>query len=236
LGLIYQAFADTTFKLLYGTAFRAPNTFESYYACCHSFDPWIGNPNLKPEQIETYEFVFEQRINPYLNLRISPFYNRLTDLLQLTRVAGVKQFVNGGNAESHGLETRLSGRFHEWEGRLSHSYQSGRLAGTAGAPPNVPTHMVKLNLSAPLWEDRVFAGLELQYVSRRTTMAGGQADGYVLTNLTLFSRRWLPGLELTGGLYNVFDERYSDPASPPLLPDTIQQDGRNLRLKLTYEF
>jgi iron complex outermembrane receptor protein len=236
LGLIYQPFDGTTLKLLYGTAFRAPNTFESYYACCHAFTPWIGNPNLKPEQIETFEFVWEQRINQYLNLRFSPFHNRLTDLLELRAFPGYKQFVNGGNAESHGLETQISGRFRDWEGRLSYTYQSGRLSETSGSPANVPSHMVKLNVSAPLWTDRVFAGLELQYVSRRATVGGSHADGYVVTNLTVFSRRWLPGLELTGGVYNLFDEHYSDPASPPLLPDVIPQDGRSLRMKLTYEF
>ena len=236
LGLIYEPTAGTTLKLLYGTAFRAPNAFESVYTCCQGSTPWIGNPSLKPEQIETYEIVWEQRLNEYFDLRVSPYYNRLTDLINLNRSnAGVRQFHNQGNAEAHGLETQLKGRFEQFEGRLSHTYQQSRIDGV-GTAPNAPLHMIKLNLSAPLWREKLFAGLEVQYISSRATNDGARADGYTVTNLTLLSRRWLPGLELTGGLYNLFNQRYVDPASPPLVPDVIPQDGRNLRLLVSYEF
>ncbi|KJV05865.1 TonB-dependent receptor plug domain-containing protein [Methylocucumis oryzae] len=57
LGLIYQPTSSTTLKLLYGRAFRSPNAFESSYTCCQSSVPWIGNANLQPEKIETFEVV-----------------------------------------------------------------------------------------------------------------------------------------------------------------------------------
>lgn len=236
LGLIYQPLDGSTLKLLYGTAFRAPNAFESIYTCCAGSTPWIGNSNLKPEQIETYEIVWEQRLNQNFDLRISPYYNRLTDLINLTRsAAGVRQFQNMGNAEAHGLETQLKGRYENFEGRLSHTYQQSRIDGYA-TPPNAPRHMIKLNLSAPLWRDKLFAGLEVQYVSSRATTIGNRVSNYSIANLTLLSRRWLPGVELSGGLYNLFNERYLDPASPPLSPDAVSQDGRNFRLRMSCEF
>lgn len=236
LGLIYEPFNGTTLKFLYGTAFRAPNAFETVYTCCAGSTPWIGNPGLKPEEIETYEIVLEQRLNPYFDLRVSPYYNRLTNLISLTRSAGgVRQFQNQGNAEAHGLETQVKGRYENFEGRLSHTYQQSRIGGY-DAPPNAPQHMIKLNLSAPLWQDKLFAGLEVQYVSSRATTVGNRVPNYSVTNLTLLSRRWLPGLELVGGLYNLFNERYTDPASPPLSPDVISQDGRNFRIRMNYEF
>ncbi len=237
LGLIYEPLNGTTLKLLYGTAFRAPNAFESVYTCCEGSTPWIGNSSLKPEQIETYEIVLEQRINQYFDLRVSPYYNRLTNLINLTvSPCGLRQFQNQGNAEAHGLETQLKGHYENFEGRLSHTFQQSRIGGY-DTPPNAPQHMLKLNLSAPLWQDKLFAGLEVQYVSSRaTTTIGNRVPNYSNTNLTLLSRRLLPGLELTGGLYNLFNEHYVDPASPPLLPDAISQDGRNLRIRLSYEF
>jgi len=236
LGLIYEPLDGTTLKLLYGTAFRAPNAFESVYTCCAGSTPWIGNASLKPEAIESYEIVWEQRLTEHFDLRVSPYYNRLTNLINLTvSEIGVRQFQNQGNAEAHGVETQLKGRYENFEGRFSHTYQQSRIAGF-DSPPNAAQHMLKLNLSAPLWRDKLFAGLEVQYVSPRATTIGNRVSNYSITNLTLSSRRWLPGVELTGGLYNLFNEQYVDPASPPISADVISQDGRNFRIRMSYEF
>lgn len=231
LGLIFEPWSNTTWKFLYGTAFRAPNAFESSYTCCAG--DWIGNSNLKPEEIESYEIVWEQRLNPFLDLRVSPYYNRLSKLITL--ITGPKRFINGGNAEAHGVETLLRGRYEDIEGYVSYTYQQSRIGDTNPAV-NSPSHMVKFNLSAPVWSDKLFGAVEFQYVSQRSTIAIKNAAPYNRTNLVLSSRKWLPGVELTGGIYNLFDQRYDDPASPPLSPDLIPQDGRNLRIRLSYEF
>lgn len=236
LGLVYRPWRATTLKLLYGTAFRAPNTFETAYTCCAGSTPWIGNSGLKPERIETYELVLEQSLNTLFDLRFNAYYQELRDLIGLTvSSAGVRQFHNLGAAEIHGLEAQAVGHYGELEGRLSYSYQQAR-QGDRTFPPNVPMHMVKFNVSAPLWHENLYGGLEVQYVSRRNALGGGLTDGYTVTNLTLLSRKLIPGLEITGGLYNLFDQSYADPASPPLLPDAVVQDRRNLRLRLSYEF
>lgn len=244
LGLIYQPWKDTTLKLLYGTAFRAPNAFESMYTCCEN--TWVGNTALKPEQIETYEFVVEQRLNRYLDLRLSPFYNRLADVITVTgsgTLDSPQQFRNTGNAEAHGLETQLLGHYKDIESRVSYTYQQSRSLSQEPAA-NAPSHMAKLNLSAPLWADKLFAGLEVRYVSRRNTGVSDWSGSYTVTNLTLTAQRWVKGLELTGGVYNLFGERYTDPASPNQAPvtspsslsATIPQDGRNFRIRLSYDF
>jgi iron complex outermembrane receptor protein len=240
LGLIYQPWGDTTLKFLYGTAFRAPNAFESVYTCCAG--AWVGNPSLKPEQIETYEIVLEQRLNQYLDLRISPFYNRLKNLIAFTS-APIQQFQNTGNAEAHGLETQLQGHFKDIEARLSYTYQQSRSVDRDPAP-NSPANMIKLNVTAPLWSEKLFAGVEIQYVSRRATVGNDWANHYTLTNLTLTSRHLFRGVELSGGIYNLFDEGYADPASPNQAPvtslnslaTTIPQNGRNFRIRLSYDF
>lgn len=232
LGLIYEPVSGTTLKLLYGTAFRAPNTYESSYACCQG--TVVGNASLKPEQIETFEFVLEQRLDEHFDLRVSPYHNVLTDHIEQKESDGFFQFGNFGSAKAHGVETQLQGHFENIEGRLSHTYQQSR-SGNA-ASPNAPSNMVKLNLSAPLWAEKLFAGLEVQYVSQRTTVAGQRADSYTVTNLTLLTRHWLQGVELTGGIYNLFDQRYVDPASSPLKADIVSQDGLNMRLRMSVEF
>lgn len=44
------------------------------------------------------------------------------------------------------------------------------------------------------------------------------------------------GLELSGSAYNLFDTKYSDPGGDEHKQDSIEQDGRTFRVKLTYRF
>jgi iron complex outermembrane receptor protein len=89
--------------------------------------------------------------------------------------------------------------------------------------------------------EKVFAGIEERYTSRRRTLAGNYAQGFFITNLTLFSRNIMNRLEASASIYNLFDKKYADPGSeapnpPYAVLDTIRQDGRSYRLKITYLF
>jgi outer membrane receptor protein involved in Fe transport len=79
LALIYKPWDDTSFKFLYGTSFRAPNANELYYT-----DPFsIGNPNLKPERIKTYEGIIEFQPDRTLRLTAVGFHYEINNLIQL---------------------------------------------------------------------------------------------------------------------------------------------------------
>ena len=108
---------------------------------------------------------------------------------------------------------------------------------------------MKLNLSVPLWREKIFAGAEFQYTSSRDsfhnttdvngqplTVAGQTASGFAIINLTLFSRDLVKNLEFSASVYNLLDKQYSDPASHFHKQDLIPQNGRSFRLKLTYRF
>ena len=62
------------------------------------------------------------------------------------------------------------------------------------------------------------------------------ADAFAIGNLTLFSKEIVKGLEASGSIYNLLDTKYSAPGAGGHLQDTISQDGRSFRLKLTYKF
>ena len=75
LALIYNPFEKTTFKLIYGSAFRPPNDFELYYG---DGITQKGNPDLKPETITTYEMscsgTIHRQILAYFNIRLLQRY------------------------------------------------------------------------------------------------------------------------------------------------------------------
>jgi len=94
----------------------------------------------------------------------------------------------------------------------------------------------KLNLSLPLYRDKVFASFDLEYKSSARTLLGRRASDYVVGNFTIFAHELVKNLELSGTIYNLWDARYGHPGAEDHLQDVIQQDGRSFRIKLTYKF
>ena len=56
----------------------------------------------------------------------------------------------------------------------------------------------------------------------------------MVSNLYLSTGALAPGLELSLGIYNLLDKRYSQPAAAINWQDALQQDGRSVLVKLSY--
>jgi outer membrane receptor for ferrienterochelin and colicins len=236
LALIYKPWEKTILKLLYGTAFRAPNVFEQYYA--DNGATAKPNPDLQPEKIRTYELVYEQYLGEHFRSSLSGFYYRIDNLItQQTDTDGLLIYRNAGNIEAKGMEAEIEGKWTDGlQGRVSYVLQEAKDQETGDELTNSPRHLAKLNLSAPLIRKKVFAGAELQYTGSRKTLAGRNEGGFVIANLTLFSQNLLKGLELSANVYNLLDGRYGDPGAGEHLQDIIGQDGRTFRVKFMYQF
>ena len=131
------------------------------------------------------------------------------------------------------VETKLSNGLN---GRLGYTLQHPQKRLTKQTLINSPKHLGKLNLSVPLIRRTVFAGMELQYTSPRRTLDGSDLKSVWLSKLTFFGQRPVSGLDLSLSIYHLFDRKYSDPAADEHRQNAIEQNGRNLRLKLTYRF
>lgn len=59
---------------------------------------------------------------------------------------------------------------------------------------------------------------------------------FFVTNIALYSRNIFKTLEVSGGVFNAFDMKYDDPVGEEHEQDTIEQDGRTFRIKITYAF
>jgi iron complex outermembrane receptor protein len=244
LGLVWRWRADTTLKALYGTAFRPPNVFELYY---RSDDIYLPNPKLKPERINSREVVLVHSLGDGARLGATLFHNHIRDLIDYVPHSGADglmgtpddllRFENAGTAATTGLELSHE-RALPAGGRLRASYTGQRSQDETGhAPENSPRHLAKLNWRQPLLADRLTAGLEIQSLSARRGALGNRVGGATLTNLTLASRRLLPGSELALTIFNLFDRRIADPAAHFHAPlDRIRQDGREWRLQLVIPF
>ncbi len=173
-GLIYT-WRDTTAKLLYGRAFRAPNPFEQFYV---GDGVSKANPDLKPEIINTYELVLEQYIGRHLRGSASAYYYEIDKLISqvLDPSDGLLVYRNGDKINAKGLELTLEGKLPSgWDGRLSYAIQEARDSASDRLLTNSPQHLVKGNLIIPLYSDKVFASLETRYMSSRLTLTGDKA-------------------------------------------------------------
>jgi outer membrane receptor for ferrienterochelin and colicins len=239
LGLIYNPWKATTLKLLYGTAFRAPTQFE-----IHSLLAGLTfNENLRPEQLETTEFIVEHYFNEHLRGEFNLFHTKVDHIIAQVPVSNdLSQNQNVDNVSSNGLELQLEDSWSNgFQARLSYSWQDTEYVSKDTRLPNSPEHMVKLNLIAPLWKDKVFLGFENRYMSGRKVQPKidgtlGKVGDNVISNLTIFTRNWVKGLELSAGAYNLFDESYFDPGSTDHTQIGIQQDGLTFRTKASLNF
>jgi iron complex outermembrane receptor protein len=237
LAAIYDLFADTTFKLIYGTAFRAPNVYELYYQ-----DGGVTQKpslHLEPETITTYEAVVEQQFNRALRGTVTGFYYVMNDLIDqyLDPNDGLLVFRNLEEVEARGVEVALEGRWDAgWRSRISYTYADARDAATDATLVDSPQHLAKFNLIVPLVREQLFAGGEVLYDSPSQTLGGAHADDFVLTNLTLTYVSRSQRLEVSAGIYNLLDTDYAYPGFGEHVQDALEQDGRALRVKLTYRF
>jgi len=236
LALIYSPRERSAVKLLYGSAFRAPNVYEVYYQSIPSM--MVSNPDLKPEKIKTYELVYEQYVGDHFRATAAGYYYKITDLINQTADAmGNSVFMNLEEVVARGFELELENKWANGvDGRTSYTVQRAEDRLTGGPLTNSPEQLAKLNLIVPIIQEKVFAGIEEQYISRRKTVAGNYAPEFFITNLTLFSPQVLDRFDLSASVYNLFDKQSGDPVSTDFVQDTILQDGRVYRLKLTYAF
>ncbi len=235
-GLIYNPLDGTTLKFLYGEAFRAPNTYELYYNDGNIAQQ--ANPDLDPETIRTYEIVLEQYIRNF-RFTVSGFYYDMKNLItQVTDpVSGLLVFRNAGDVTGKGFELELEGKWaKEVTGRVSYSFTETEDKETGTSLTNSPKHLVKLNTSFPLIRDKLSTGIEVQYTGPRKTLNGSDAGGFLVANLTFNSGKLFNDMVVSASVYNLFDQKYSDPVSKDIMQNAIEQDGRTFRLKFTYRF
>lgn len=235
--VIWTPLPGTGLKLLYGEAFRAPNAYEQHYN--------DGNVttkaarDLRPETITTLEVVWEQQIRDKLRGTMSVYKNRISDLLALTTdpADGLLVFANEGDAEARGVEVELE---NQWQNGISatvnYTHQRAEDSATGARLVNYAENMAKLNLMAPLFDERVHLALEGQYESGRLTLDGDETDGRLLVNLSMNVGTWFEQLSATVTAYNLFDEDYAEPASEEHQQNVIEQDGRTVQVRLEFTF
>ncbi|HEX7676974.1 MAG TPA: TonB-dependent receptor, partial [Thermoanaerobaculia bacterium] len=223
LAVVFNASPSSTFKVLYGEAYRAPDVYELQL---------YGN-SLKPENVRTAEVVFEKRINPSLAMFASLYSNKAEGLIEIATAGdGSFQYQNDpAPLRATGAEVELdyrspSGMWAYGSWSFAHTVDKDR----ADLVTNAPRHLVKLGVSTNPF-GRVHGGLDLNYETSRATLDGTSTAPFLVVNATssfALTKHLRAGLTVR----NLFDRRYFNPVGSEFRAASMLQDGRTLEVML----
>jgi len=237
--LVWDASLDWTAKLLYGSAFRAPAFTELYSIN----NPVVrGNPDLKPETINTWEAAFAWQARADLDVNLSLFQYRMKDIIrQVAQGVSAKVYENAGSQRGHGLELegiwkvsrtlRLEGNY-AWQKSVDAA--SGEDAGYA------PHHHVFGRVDWAIG-DGLSLGGQLNYVAERKRAVGDTRDDipdYTTVDLSLRTNTGKKGWSFAGSIRNLLDAdvREPAPARPGIsIPNDLPMPGRSFYLQAIYK-
>ena len=224
--LVWRAHGGLTWKLLAGSAFRAPTVYETSY---RDGPPQPSGVELGPERVRTVETSLEQGLGP-LTAILSAYRNQVRGLMDEAPFdsTGELDFFNRVRAEARGLEGEL-----QWVGgdgtraRLAAALQSTRDGTTGAELSNSPRWNAHLVLTRAPLESRVTLGAGVRYLSPRITLAGLRTRAALVADARL-GVKGAHGAVLGFEVRNLFDARYGDPVSASLAQDQILQNPRSM--------
>jgi outer membrane receptor protein involved in Fe transport len=259
LALIAQPWDGGNFKLMYGTAYRAPSFYERYYqngttqVAGNRCNPDGTCTSLKPEEIRTGEFELSHAIGESTSLLVAGYWSRISKILRLTGSGPIFFGNRGSITHTAGIEGEA--RWQPEPGALvavwyAFAHVVNDQVCTAGRcvpgfiVPNVPTHTAALRMLWPVLPGMLSVSSELIYGSSRYTVF---VDNNNLE--TPVGEQFIWNAGLTGALgrggprftllvQNLLDQKPLLPAGleVPFAPRAVPQVGRTFRATLGGSF
>jgi iron complex outermembrane receptor protein len=241
LALVWSTSYQLTTKFLYGEAFRAPS-FAQTRAINNPLI--LGNLDLKPEEIKSYELAFDYRPSYDITLNMNFFYYDWNDIIQFIPDSNgsTRTAQNAGEQHGKGLEFearwsitdnfKLSGNF-AWQD----SYDE--LAGADAA--NSPEKQLYLRSD---WQinDQWRINMQANWVMDRNRVIGdlrNPVKDYLLVDMNI-RNQLSEKIEIALIVNNLLDEDAFEPspnAMPvPFIPNDLPLAGRSFLGEIRYKF
>jgi outer membrane receptor for ferrienterochelin and colicins len=234
LALVWDVDYNLTAKLLYGRAFRAP-AFGELYAINNPVA--LGNPDLKPERIETLEGAVLWQATPAVHLEAGLFEYRMRDILRLSGT----QFANSGKQVGRGVEFELTWdakRDLRLSGNFAHQQSTDKTTGQdAGNSPQNQLYGRADWRFRPGW----LLNSQVNWVAGRKRVAGDTRPAikdYTTFDLSLSTQKSKAAWDWSLTVKNVFnaDAREPSPYGQPFvsLPNDLPLPRRTIYLMAAY--
>jgi outer membrane cobalamin receptor len=237
IGFVHAFENEVIVKLLYGKAFRAPNNNELYSI---NNPAVVGNPDLEPETIETFEASVEIPFLRYFNLNTSYFHNVIKDIIRLDfSQPSPYPFVNATDESTvDGIETELKCDFgRNRYGYLNASYQDSE-DDQGRDLPYVAEWMGNMGYNHEFF-GKLNTNVNVYWIGERTRAAGDTRDkapSATLVDLTLILKNFYKRLEVKGSVFNAFDEDFVAPSTITSITNDLPLYGRMFLVEVLYRF
>lgn len=241
--LVWAMTDRMTTKFLYGKAFRAPTIAELFVT---SNPVNLGNPELDPERIDTYEIAFSHQPNDKLSYSTNLFLFEIDDYINFVPIGGVSfQAKNVGRIKGKGLEFEATYELLsnlDIQGNFAyHDTEDKNAKDDVGETPNKQFYIKSI------WEmtEELQFNSQLNWVGKQDRAPSdnrGKVDDYTTVDLILRASSKEQPIAFSIAAKNIFDEEVfeaSPPPSPPFtepyIPNDFPMAGRSFYAELSYK-
>ncbi|MCU7984671.1 TonB-dependent receptor [Shewanella sp. SW24] len=221
ISMVYKPSTDTSYRASLGKAFRAPNLYEFFGTASLGGNIYVGNPDLKPETLVSWELGVDHSFQNNINAIATIYRSEINDRIATQTVDGISMPQNVAEAEIQGIELELKGTWHYglgWSANYTYTdsevTQDPNLNVVGKALPHTPKNMYNLNLN---WrQGSWYITANHSYQSKRftnvtntdvVTHVPGSTDSFMLTDVktTYFVS---DNITASLGINNLFNEQY----------------------------
>ncbi len=241
VALTWNQSVNTTFKLLYGQAFRPPSATN---VGSNGFAVALGNRELDPSTLRMLELIAEHRFNSRLEASASFFSYELIDLIGVVpseRSPNGLEFVNlDTRQKGKGFETQITWRpLESISITPSWSYTDNDDESQSNASNRfIPKNLYKLDIDYAVLNNWNVLLTAQHVAGRKRTLTDRRnpVDDYTLVNLGLYKKALVKNLSASLSVSNIFNEDAREPISDVIINDYPVANGRSLNLNFTYQF
>jgi vitamin B12 transporter len=218
----YTVLDGTALQVSWGRAYKLP----SFYALGN---PIVGDPNLKPEDAETFEGGVTQALGDFGAWKAEAFATNYSNLIDF-RPGAVPKLINLSRVHVRGIETSLALPMKIWGGDITAtprlSYTNARNQATNAALRDVPSWLAGATL---LWRPTTDwdVSFDVSHVGALVDNAVPTGDvrlgGHVRADLAA-SYAMTQNIKLHLGVDNLFDTHYEDIVGFPA-PGAVVRGG-----------
>lgn len=232
LALVWETWPDLTTKLMYGRAFRPPSFGEQYF---QNNPLTIGNPNIEPETIDTYEVAFDYQPTSRLRTMVNFFTYKIDGLIEYVpdpAPAMTKTAQNYKDQKGYGFELEA-----EWQAtdtfilKGNVAYQRSKDEDTGEIVPEAPELQFYANAYwnfLPDW----YLNAQYFWIGNRHRDAADLRPAiadYDLVNLILRRKNIFKNWETAIWIRNLFDEDILEPSPVPgTIPNDYPMESRSI--------
>ena len=227
LALVWNPNLSSSVKLLYGSAFRAPNFLELYDKNNYVD---FGNVNLSPEEVETLELGWLNTTDSW-HWEITWFHNKFANLIELDApVEDVEnpffapQFVNKDNRKSTGFEAELRLKLSE-----GLSLQTNYTWFSKNSDISVSRQAATFIFN---YQHNDF-NINFNHFYRGESILVDNQKSYWVSGINL-RYNYSSALSFSLKSTNVFNKSYKTPSI--IYPGGVPNKGRNFTLSLEYNY